>query len=132
MASLRQTLMPMATLIFNPATETPTVVELTQGVTRIGRSEQNDVILHDSSVSSFHAELTLLNDGSLFLKDLNSTQGSFVNGSRIDQVVLKAGDHLMFSCVEAKVAPAHEELGERWKPKLEMLAQAVRAVSSSH
>lgn len=50
---------------------------------KIGRSNTNDLILNDNSVSRQHAIVTLHHDGSATIRDLNSTQGTFVDGKRI-------------------------------------------------
>lgn len=50
----------------------------------IGRSANNKVVLTDKSVSNYHAKFILKNDGTLWIKDLNSTNGTFVNDVRIE------------------------------------------------
>jgi hypothetical protein len=50
---------------------------------RIGRSRDNDIILDHSSVSRHHLELFYDEFGNVFLTDLNSSNGTFVNGKRI-------------------------------------------------
>jgi pSer/pThr/pTyr-binding forkhead associated (FHA) protein len=56
--------------------------ELTRPVCSIGRSEQSDVRIRDESVSSTHA--TLLRKGATwYITDLRSSNGTFVDGSRI-------------------------------------------------
>ena len=49
----------------------------------IGRATDCDVILHSESVSRQHAEVTKNMKGSYFIKDLNSTNGTFVNGHKV-------------------------------------------------
>ena len=49
----------------------------------IGRADECDVILNNGSVSRQHAEVTKNNNGSYSIKDLNSTNGTFVNGRKI-------------------------------------------------
>jgi len=73
--------------------------ELKAGQNRIGRALENEVSLTDPSVSSRHAEL-VEQQGQWILTDLNSTNGSFVNGSRVDSTPLEAGDRLRFGQVE--------------------------------
>jgi len=50
---------------------------------RIGRSRENDIVLDHSSISRHHAELFYDSMGNVFLTDLNSSNGTFVNGRRI-------------------------------------------------
>ncbi len=52
-------------------------------VTRIGRSPDNDVVIDEEGVSWFHAELRISEPGPR-LVDLNSHNGTFVNGRRIE------------------------------------------------
>lgn len=49
----------------------------------IGRKDNNTIVVPDSHVSGQHARIVLRNN-SLFLEDLNSTNGTYVNGSRIN------------------------------------------------
>lgn len=66
----------------------------------IGRSARNDIILRDPYISGEHARISFIN-GSYFLEDLNSTNGTFANGVRINKpVVLKNGDRISFRQVE--------------------------------
>jgi hypothetical protein len=51
---------------------------------RIGRNDDNDVVLNDATVSRYHAELLVQPDGSVSFIDLDSTNGSFVNGRRVN------------------------------------------------
>jgi hypothetical protein len=57
----------------------------------IGRREDNDIRLDDGATSGHHAAvITVLNDS--FLQDLNSTNGTFINGKRIQKHALRTGD----------------------------------------
>lgn len=58
---------------------------------KIGREAKNDLVLNDASVSRFHAELTSSETG-IVLRDLGSTNGTFVNDDEIDCVTLGDGD----------------------------------------
>jgi pSer/pThr/pTyr-binding forkhead associated (FHA) protein/V8-like Glu-specific endopeptidase len=50
---------------------------------KIGRSSTNDIVIGDVTVSSQHAIITILDTKEVRIKDLNSTNGTFVNGKRI-------------------------------------------------
>lgn len=50
---------------------------------KIGRSSSNDIILDDMTVSSVHAIIEVQEDGQMFIKDLNSKNGTFVNDKLI-------------------------------------------------
>ncbi len=61
-------------------------------VVRIGRSRTNDVVIrHDTRVSRFHAEIRR-EGGGYVLYDLNSRNGTRVNGQRVNRHVLRSGD----------------------------------------
>jgi predicted component of type VI protein secretion system len=57
----------------------------------IGRKEDNDIRIENLAVSGHHAKLLTIFDDS-FLEDLNSTNGTFVNGQRITKHPLRSGD----------------------------------------
>lgn len=62
----------------------------------IGRSDQNHVVLDTEGVSRFHAKLSW-NDGTLWLQDVGSRNGVFVNGARVGgHRALKVGDEIAF------------------------------------
>ncbi len=64
---------------------------------RIGRSIESDWHIDDLNVSRSHAEIVLNNSGSYEIVDLKSTNGTFLNGSRIKREVLKTGDIISVS-----------------------------------
>lgn len=69
----------------------------------LGRSHDNALCLNDSTVSSFHAAFTLTLNGTLWLTDLGSSNGTFVNEVRLgegDKVIVRAGDKLRFGDVD--------------------------------
>jgi pSer/pThr/pTyr-binding forkhead associated (FHA) protein len=59
----------------------------------IGRHESNELKLVSRTVSNFHAEI-LVSGGKLLVRDLGSTNGTRVNGKRIDERPLKKGDRI--------------------------------------
>ena len=66
---------------------------------KIGRALENDLILSDNTVSGSHAELNN-RDGRTWITDLSSSNGTYVNGRRITEVTLVAGDRVAFGSVE--------------------------------
>ena len=50
---------------------------------RIGRSTSNDYVINDGVVSSSHALITVSDSGDVYIEDLGSKNGTFVNGVRI-------------------------------------------------
>jgi len=68
-------------------------LSLNGGTLRIGRHEDNDVVLENPYISRYHAEI--VSEGSRYLiRDLGSTSGTFANGERIAQRRLKNGDRI--------------------------------------
>ena len=61
--------------------------------TRIGRTPECEIFLDDVTVSREHAVL-IEEDGTFFVEDLGSLNGTFVNRHRIDKVPLENGDEL--------------------------------------
>jgi Mg-chelatase subunit ChlD len=72
----------------------------------VGRDDGNDLPLHDEFVSEQHARFEIRN-GQLFLIDLGSTNGTQVNGARIDQpTLLAANDTVRIGTTEFRVMAA--------------------------
>lgn len=55
---------------------------------RIGRGLNNDVIINDGIVSSNHAIITISDFGEVSIEDLNSKNGTFVDGKRVTKSIL--------------------------------------------
>ena len=67
------------------------VLMLKTGKNRIGRSEECDLILAVSGVSKVHAEITVLSE-KVLITDLNSSNGTLLNGVRVQSGLLSPGD----------------------------------------
>ncbi|MCU1617292.1 MAG: transporter ATP-binding/permease protein [Frankiales bacterium] len=67
-------------------------IMLTPGDLRIGRADDNDLVLADVQVSRHHAQLRRLADGGYTIVDLGSSNGTYVNGSRIQSHPLGDSD----------------------------------------
>ena len=69
----------------------------------IGRKEDNSVVLNDQHVSGNHAILSIRNEA-LVLEDLNSTNGTLVNGKKISgRVRLNINDEIRIGTTKFKV-----------------------------
>jgi hypothetical protein len=66
----------------------------------IGRSSTSSLVLDDANVSRTHAVIRPALGGWL-INDLNSTNGTTVNGHRITETHLRAGDEIVFGATEA-------------------------------
>jgi pSer/pThr/pTyr-binding forkhead associated (FHA) protein len=70
--------------------------------TTIGRVEDNLFQIGEASVSSHHCEVHLRGN-EVLIRDLNSTNGTFINGEKITESVLKPGQTLRLGNVELKL-----------------------------
>ncbi len=67
------------------------VLAVADRVLRIGRKPGNDLVLADEKTSGVHAEVVLEGDRHV-LRDLGSTNGTFLDGKRLTEIVLTPGD----------------------------------------
>ncbi|MEX2270786.1 MAG: FHA domain-containing protein [Vicinamibacterales bacterium] len=63
-------------------------------VKTIGRATRADFIVDAPLVSRVHCRLTADKSGQLVVEDLDSTNGTHVNGQRVARAVVKAGDEI--------------------------------------
>ena len=92
----------MAKLVILNQGMTGRSIELTVERTTVGRVEENTVQIADASISSRHAEI-LLRGTEIVIRDLNSTNGTFINNEKISEATLKPGQTLRFGQVELKL-----------------------------
>ena len=76
--------------------------ELNVEKTTVGRVEDNAFQIAEPSVSSHHAEI-ILRGNDVVVKDLNSTNGTYINGEKITEAVLKPGQLLKLGQVELRL-----------------------------
>ncbi len=81
---------------------------LIDGATTVGRASPAKILLNSAGVSKQHAELSVGGDA-IRVRDLKSTNGTFVNGTRIEEVALKEGDLLQFANAVFRVTRARPE-----------------------
>ena len=72
--------------------------DLPEEKTSVGRIAENQLHIPEDSVSSQHAEI-LFENANFYVRDLNSTNGTFVNGSKTESAVLKHGDEVRFGSI---------------------------------
>ena len=82
-----------------------TTHELKVDRTTIGRVEDNTFQIAEASVSSHHCEV-LLKGADVQIKDLESTNGTFINGEKITEATLKPGQTLRLGQVELQLVTA--------------------------
>ena len=88
----------------SPADEPPSGTTIALGpINSIGRNVNNTIFVEDDFVSANHAMLTF-RGRSWFVEDQGSTNGTYVNGHRIDRpVALSFGDELTFGRVRMRL-----------------------------
>ena len=74
----------------------------------IGRAPANQIVVDHPSVSAHHAVL-LRTGASYLLKDLNSTNGTWINCDRVTEAELKDGDTIRFGSVTAIFAGVYRK-----------------------
>lgn len=77
-------------------------ISLTAGTVSIGRANDNDVRIKDSTISSHHAKIVTFYNAS-YIEDLGSTNGTFVNGKQVKKQTLKPGDIISLGALSLKV-----------------------------
>jgi pSer/pThr/pTyr-binding forkhead associated (FHA) protein len=81
------------------------VFPLHSGRIRIGRSASCDVQLEDESVSHLHCELEV-EAGRVIVRDLASTNGTFVDGQQVHEKTIGTGERLQIGGVSFELAPS--------------------------
>lgn len=80
---------------------------------RVGRRPEATLSIPRSTISGIHAELFCIGD-QLHVRDLNSTNGTFINGTRLDGMCrLQAGDVLQLADVALRLSCIEEETSKR-------------------
>ena len=79
--------------------------------TVIGRSVDCDISLAAAHLSRRHAQLQII-DGALFVKDLGSANGTFLNGKQVMEARVKRGDELRFDALTFGVMGPADEMAK--------------------
>ncbi|MDC0663152.1 FHA domain-containing protein [Marinobacter sp. SS21] len=77
---------------------------LSQGTTSLGRSGNNDIVLSDDTVSANHLVIKLERNGGVLVSDLNSSNGTRLNGKDVVQAAMVPGDTLELGKVMIRFA----------------------------
>jgi len=80
-----------------------------QGVVTLGSFEENDIVVEDDTVSRNHCKV-LQEDDAYLIKDLGSTNGTFVNGVRIKEAYLQPGCLVRLGNSELIFHPLDEQI----------------------
>ena len=94
----------MPKLILTTEAQGKVAYEFAERSITIGRAPDNMIVIDDPSVSSRHAQLELSGE-TYRLKDLDSTNGTKVNGVPITETALRFEDRIRFGAIEARFEP---------------------------
>jgi hypothetical protein len=95
----------MATITINPDGTNAQVLTLKQGENSVGRADDNDICVSEGGISSHHCKI-VLNGETVTLLDLNSTNGTTLNGARITESVWNPGDIVLFGNLPVRLGDA--------------------------
>lgn len=88
----------------------------------IGRASDCDISLAAAHLSRRHAQLQII-DGMLFVKDLDSANGTFLNGKRIAEARVKRGDELRFDALTFGVMGPTDDMAKTTVRKVPLSAK---------
>ncbi len=86
-------------------------IELRPGLNRIGRNPTNDFRVPEASVSSFHCEISL-EKKIITVRDVGSTNGTFVSGTRIRESILATGQILKLGSAEFRLEESNADVAK--------------------
>ena len=92
----------MPYLAFNLNDGNEFVFDILEERLSIGREASNDIVIDNTFISSHHAEFIRQPDGSYEIVDLKSSNGTFVNGRRVERFRVKGGDRITFGQLESR------------------------------
>ncbi len=92
--------------------------KLAHGEHTIGRSTDADIRLDDEGVSRLHAKMRRRADGTVEVSDLESTNGTYVNGAQIRHFTLSDGDRIQIGSVTILKFSYQDSLEEQFQQQL--------------
>ncbi len=84
-------------------------IQLKPGAILIGRASENDLPIKDTRVSAYHAKIVTFFNAS-YIEDLGSTNGTFVNGKRVEKHTVHPGDVIKLGHHQFLIDPADSEM----------------------
>src|ERR1039458_9292790 len=91
----------MVRLVVQPGSPTAWEIKLKAGANSFGQSPANDFTLNDPSVSGSHCQIVVEN-GNVIIKDLASTNGTYVNRSAVKEAALQPGQTIHLGSLELR------------------------------
>jgi two-component system cell cycle response regulator len=94
------------------------VIPVDQPKVTLGRAPECTVVLQDESVSRVHAEIVQRENGGAVIRDLGSTNGTFIAGQRIKEAVLNQGDKVLLGRRTILKYEIYDQLDAAYQKKL--------------
>lgn len=99
----------------------------------VGRAKDCDIVILLAHLSRHHAQFRIVGNNRLEVSDLNSSNGTFVNGRPVSTVVLNSGDEIRFDSLTFKVnGPQNDSDKTMVRPAIseEMMQATASSVSN--
>ncbi|HSG32738.1 MAG TPA: FHA domain-containing protein [Thermodesulfobacteriota bacterium] len=77
-------------------------------ITAVGRAKDNDIVIDNPSVSRYHLFIQK-KDGKVKLKDLGSGNGTYVNGVKVEEAIIKPDDLILIGKFILKIEVDHDD-----------------------
>ena len=84
-------------------------INISKDVIRVGKADNNDLVLPEDTVSRVHCEIIRETNGYL-LRDLQSTNGTFLDGAEVREAYLRSGSVLTVGTVQIRFQPFQERI----------------------
>lgn len=115
----------MARLVVLTEGLTGRTYELKVDKTTVGRVEDNAFQIAEPSVSSYHCEILLRGD-QVVVKDLDSTNGTFINGQKISESPLKSGQILRLGQLEMRLETVDPQEASKKQDRTQVVPAGVK------
>jgi diguanylate cyclase (GGDEF)-like protein len=110
----RESVRDRAYLILLTGNDVGKIFKLAPGEVQIGRSHRAEIRIEDDSISRAHCKITLDNKA-VQVEDLGSSNGTFVNGKRVERAALRDGDKIRVGEVTILKFTFHDRLDESFQ-----------------
>lgn len=94
---------------------------LEKSTTLIGRDDRNDIAVNDEKISKTHCEISIIKSSrgveQIFIKDCQSTNGTYVNGEAVGQIAINPGDKIQVGDTVLSLS-CNDELEKEYHAKL--------------
>ena len=109
----------------DPLSGSSLAMQLNKKIITIGRGEDNDIVLDAPQISRHHARL-IRKDKKIFIEDLASANGTFLNGKRVGRSEISADDTLSFGTYAVKLDLARGAIEKSYQGDIILQAENIR------